>query len=143
MTPTIRIDNQVWEYLKRKAEPFEDTPNSVLRRLFGLDRAQLRRNRRVPGRTPQSHYRIPILQTLEELGGRAEAKRVLALVFKKVKRELRPVDLQKISTGMTRWRNAAMWERKAMVDEGLLKMDSPRGMWEITDHGRQCLRKVN
>jgi len=30
--PTIRIDNEVWDYLKSKAAPFEDTPNDVLRR---------------------------------------------------------------------------------------------------------------
>lgn len=30
--PTIRIDDDVWTYLKSKARPFEDTPNDVLRR---------------------------------------------------------------------------------------------------------------
>lgn len=30
--PTIRIDDDVWSYLKSKATPFEDTPNDVLRR---------------------------------------------------------------------------------------------------------------
>ena len=30
----IRIDNDVWNHLKTFAEPFVDTPNSVLRRLF-------------------------------------------------------------------------------------------------------------
>src|SRR4051812_7773980 len=36
MTSTIRIDNEVLEKLKEHAEPFVDTPNSVLRRLLGL-----------------------------------------------------------------------------------------------------------
>jgi hypothetical protein len=36
--PTIRIDDEVYKWLKSQAEPFEDTPNSVLRRLAGLDR---------------------------------------------------------------------------------------------------------
>ena len=35
--PTIRIDDEVWEWLKRNAEPFSDTPNAVLRRVAGLD----------------------------------------------------------------------------------------------------------
>lgn len=34
--PTVRIDHSVYELLKREAEPFIDTPNSVLRRLLGL-----------------------------------------------------------------------------------------------------------
>ncbi len=44
MSPTIRIDDQVWTWLKGLAQPFEDTPNSVLRRVAGLD-----------GEPPESH----------------------------------------------------------------------------------------
>jgi hypothetical protein len=38
---TIEIDDDVFRYLKKRAEPFEDTPNSVLRR-------ELLRNGRLP-----------------------------------------------------------------------------------------------
>ena len=31
---TIEVDNKVWDHLKKFAEPFEDTPNSVLNRLL-------------------------------------------------------------------------------------------------------------
>jgi len=37
MSPTIRIDDEVWSWLKSLAVPFEDTPNSVLRRVAGMD----------------------------------------------------------------------------------------------------------
>lgn len=37
MSPTVRIDDEVYEKLKANAEPFVDTPNTVLRRLLGLD----------------------------------------------------------------------------------------------------------
>ena len=33
-TYRIEIDEKVWNYLKSKAEPFEDTPNSVLKRIL-------------------------------------------------------------------------------------------------------------
>jgi hypothetical protein len=33
---TIRIDDEVYEYLKKEAEAFIDTPNSVLKRLLGI-----------------------------------------------------------------------------------------------------------
>ena len=36
MVPTIRVDDQVYAWLQSQAKPFEDTPNSVLRRLAGL-----------------------------------------------------------------------------------------------------------
>jgi hypothetical protein len=32
----IRIDDEVWAQLQQRAQPLEDTPNSVLRRVFGL-----------------------------------------------------------------------------------------------------------
>ena len=35
--PTIRIDEEVWAWLQTRAKPFEDTPNSVLRRIASLD----------------------------------------------------------------------------------------------------------
>jgi len=36
--PTIRIDQDVYDWLKSQAVPFEDTPNSVLRRLAEFDK---------------------------------------------------------------------------------------------------------
>ena len=36
MSPTIRIDDEVFDELKKHAEPFVDTPNTVLRRLLSL-----------------------------------------------------------------------------------------------------------
>ena len=37
MSPTVRVDDEVYDQLKAHAEPFVDTPNSVLRRLLRLD----------------------------------------------------------------------------------------------------------
>ena len=34
--PTIRVDDDVYAWLQKQARPFEDTPNSVLRRVAGL-----------------------------------------------------------------------------------------------------------
>ena len=39
MTPVVRVDTEVWEWLKTLARPLEDTPNSVLRRVAGIDPA--------------------------------------------------------------------------------------------------------
>ena len=36
MVPTIRVDDDVFAVLQERAQPFVDTPNSVLRRLLGL-----------------------------------------------------------------------------------------------------------
>jgi hypothetical protein len=37
MSKVIRIDDEVWAWLQLHAEPLEDTPNTVLRRLANLD----------------------------------------------------------------------------------------------------------
>ncbi len=37
MSPVIRIDDEVYAWLQSKARAFEDTPNSTLRKLAGLD----------------------------------------------------------------------------------------------------------
>jgi hypothetical protein len=34
--PVIRVDDEVWKELQKRAEPLVDTPNSVLRRILGL-----------------------------------------------------------------------------------------------------------
>lgn len=38
----VRIDNEVYTWLQKQAKPFEDTPNTVLRRIAGL-KPKLRR----------------------------------------------------------------------------------------------------
>jgi negative regulator of replication initiation len=143
---TIRIDDDVWRGLQRRATPFEDTPNCVLRRLLKLDAAKKacasRGSKRPPmlDRTPQQAYRQPILEALLEFRGAAAACDVLERVREKMQGILKPADHEKLASGMVRWRNTAMWERSAMVQQGLLKADSPRGHWEISDRGRASVR---
>jgi 5-methylcytosine-specific restriction protein A len=36
VSPVIRIDDEVWAWLQGQARPFEDTPNTVLRRVAGI-----------------------------------------------------------------------------------------------------------
>jgi hypothetical protein len=145
--PTIRIDDEVWKVLQDNAKPFVDTPNDVLRRLLiGNPPEVLSRPAGMQpkpsriGRTQEAAFRRPILESLVELGGRAPVSDVLSLVLKKVKPILRPVDFEEVKSGDERWRNTAMWERKHMLSEGLLASTSPRGIWEITETGREWLR---
>jgi hypothetical protein len=35
--PIIRVDDDVYQALKDRAEPLKSTPNSVMRQVFGLD----------------------------------------------------------------------------------------------------------
>ncbi len=38
-----------------------------------------------------------------------------------------------------RWRNAAQWARNALREKGLVRDDSPHGVWAISDKGRAWL----
>jgi len=135
----IRIDEDVWSALQKKARAFEDTPNSVLRRVLGIDRANGKRRRahRVPRgvRTPQSEFRAPILRILYEAGGSAKMSEVVDGVGALMQQRLNDVDRQTMASGEIRWRNAVQWERNQMVNEGLLRKDSPRGVWQLTVKG--------
>ncbi len=87
-------------------------------------------------KTPEDAFKLPILESLIELGGRAEAKAVLDKVRQKMKNVLSEYDKQPLKSGELRWKNTARWARNTMVNEGLLAADSPSGIWEITEKGR-------
>jgi len=53
-----------------------------------------------------------------------------------------PEDLEKLSGGQTRWFNTASWEYSQMKrEEGLFKENVPKGIWEISEKGRQYLQE--
>jgi hypothetical protein len=66
---------------------------------------------------------------------------VLDRVLQSMKAVLREVDYEPLASGpdMPRWKNAAQWARNSMVKEGLLRNDSPRGVWQISDAGVRFL----
>lgn len=136
---TIRVDDDVWRKLQKRANPFEDTPNSVLRRVFNLNRSKVGRNGAVRAprgeKTAQSAFREPILEALYAAGGSAKVADVLKSVEASMGAKLNAIDRQTLTTGALRWRNTAQWERNNMVEEGLLKKNTARGLWELTNKG--------
>jgi predicted CopG family antitoxin len=143
--PTIRIDDEAYEFLERHVEGFE-TPNDVIKRLLGLNnkdnKGELNAGRRKRGQVlHRSEYRIPILESLVELGGSGETDEVLKRVFQRVKHRLTAYDNEDIPSGTEiRWRKNANWERFNMAREELLNNNSPKGIWEITEEGRNYLK---
>lgn len=139
---TIRIDVDVYEHLGRLAVNFE-TPNQVIRRISGLEPKkpgkkgpQKQRIRR----TPQEAFRIEILRILDQSGGTLKSKKVLNSIGQKMKPLLTKIDYERLNTGQVRWQNTARWARQQLVDEGFLSAESSRGVWEITDEGREFLK---
>ncbi|MBX3358827.1 MAG: winged helix-turn-helix domain-containing protein [Phycisphaeraceae bacterium] len=124
-----------WQTIAAVAEQEEDEETKAARRNLGRLRNGLR--------TPEAAYREPILRVLQSMGGSGKAAEVLEKVGQMMKPKLQSVDFEPLASGPDnpRWRNAAQWARNTMVKEGLLKSDSPRGVWEVTDLGRQAVTK--
>jgi hypothetical protein len=107
------------------------------------------RKRRMKGklkrglRTPEEKFVIPILESLIELGEKAEMKTVLKLLHDKMKGILNKYDYEYLPSNpkQRRWENTAQWARYTMVNEGLLAKDSPWGIWEITEKGKKFYKE--
>ena len=123
-----------WDELAAAEEAQEDEETRQERRNLGRLGRGLR--------TREDRFYRPILQVLASMGGSGKVAEVLERVGEAMKGLLRDVDHQPLgsSPDMLRWRNTAQWARNSMVHEGLLKADSPRGVWEISDKGRALLK---
>jgi len=93
--------------------------------------------------TSQDDYCAPILRVLAEMGGCGKTKDVIVKVGEKMKSIFKPKDYEKTTsrTKELRWQNNTRWARQKMVDDGRLKADSAKGLWEISDKGRAWLKK--
>ena len=90
--------------------------------------------------TPVHAYWPAILESLVEFGGRAQREKVVERVGEKLESHLTAADRQLLPSGLdVRWKNRVAWQRLNMVNQGLLKRNAPRGVWEITDAGRKWL----
>src|SRR5438045_3394945 len=86
----------------------------------------------------QSEIEIPLLETLQQLGGQARTKDVYPLITSKFS-QLTPEDLTvKLKHGERKWFNRVQWTRQSLITSG--DMVSPqRGVWAITEKGRKRL----
>ena len=80
-------------------------------------------------------YELPILRALQQAGGRAASREVVDAVGVVLSDQFTEQDKQELRSGEARWRNRAHFSRLRLVEQGLLKGDSPRGVWEISLEG--------
>jgi Mrr N-terminal domain len=147
MMPTIRIDDEVFEALQQRAQPLVDTPNSVLRREFGLDEdapAEPKKATRAKSSEllPNSAYRAPVIRALARRGGAATRPEVIEDVGKELHDQFKPLDFEKISSGAVRWENRVAWQRQNLKEEGLIDSNSPNGLWTLSEAGWDFARTL-
>ena len=159
--PVIRRSDETMRRLKTWSQPLEDAAESALAKVLdAVDAAESARigpppparpNREkqkllapkpparprsgAPRKLPQKALRQPLLEVLHELGGSALVCELRPVMKERVAPLLLPGDWELVSMGDERWWNATRWERSALLREGYLRPDSPRGVWELSDKG--------
>jgi hypothetical protein len=78
-------------------------------------------------------YRDLIIATIKDFGGSARIQLIKEDIEKKLAGKFTERDLEYDSEGSLRWWKDARNERQIMVDEGLLKSNSPKGVWELSE----------
>lgn len=148
--PVIRISDSTFGRLQAHARPLEDTADDVVRlaldaldKLKGVENAlgppMPKKKRRRGNKTPQRDFRIPLMKVLLELGGSAQVQSIRTKLFPVIKERLTESDYQPVSTGEERWWNATCWERSELVKEGLFVKGLPRGVWALSEEGREFI----
>ncbi|MCB7128438.1 MAG: DUF559 domain-containing protein [Candidatus Brocadiales bacterium] len=99
------------------------------------------RGRRRKGGLSVKDCYIPLLLTLEKLGGRADTDTTCNMVKRLVEDKIKSSDHDLVGAAQVpKWRNTIQWTRKRLIDDGLLEGNSPRGIWEISEQGRKYLQ---
>jgi Mrr restriction endonuclease-like protein len=151
----VSISDPVYQRLLRRATSFEDSPEDVIARLLdeaGEDdaasdaggEATWSPSRATPGSILPVHgYWVPILRVLDEAGGSAPSTDVIEALEAHMQGVLTARDFEPLKSGEIRWRNRARFARLRMKERGLLSDTSHRGIWEITEAGREHLAQAD
>ena len=89
---------------------------------------------------PIRAYWVPILQVLEEAGGKAHSNDVIDALESRMAKMFTERDHEPLQSGNIRWRSRARFARLRMKEQGLLSDSSDRGVWEMTPLGIAWLR---
>ena len=81
--------------------------------------------------TSRDVLRKYLLITLREKGGSARCSEIKDRMREMLAGQFQPGDLLKRANGEIVWENNTRWQRAVLVKEGILKSDSPRGVWEL------------
>lgn len=148
--PKLLVSDTLYQRLLSRATSFEDSPEDVIARLLeqagdhdaeGAGESRARPPSRAnPGSVLPVHgYWVPILRFLDEAGGSAPSTDVIDGLESRMQSVLTPLDFEPLKSGEIRWRNRARFARLRMKERGFLSDTSHRGVWEITNLGREYL----
>lgn len=115
-------------------EVLQDLKERIGRNGHPTDNKKPRRKRSRSPKTGKDVLREHILRALKKLGGSAHVTEVLDEIGRQLEGKLLPGDLEwRETANECAWRNNARWERHQMIKDGLLRSDSPRGYWQLSE----------
>ena len=126
----------VLAFLKDELEKISDR----VRRLENMQRSAQTasmRSVRAGTRTNKGSYvsqdtlRRTLIESLKTLGGSARKREVEDEMERRLRSVLTNADYEPVGEGIPRWRKSAEWMRYRLVQEGIMKANSPRGIWEL------------
>jgi restriction system protein len=147
--PKVDLSTDTLRRLLGLVQSFDDTAEDVIARLLehyenSSSGSKLKPTEPEPPKEgdllPEGQYWLPILEILVEAGGRAKGSDVIEILEGRIGDRLRLRDRDQLRMGEVRWRNRARFARLRMKEVGLISSQSPRGIWEITEKGRDYLR---
>ncbi|HMJ74019.1 MAG TPA: winged helix-turn-helix domain-containing protein [Solirubrobacterales bacterium] len=152
----IEVDDEVMAAVQGQAKPFVDSPNDALRRLLDLGPASeaacaplpSARPPKAPARAqtgellPMAEYVLPVLRAISQAGGSAWRAAVRDAVAAMLAEKLTALDRMPLQNGEIRWQNRLGFARLKLVERGLLRGGSPRGLWGLTEAGIEELGRL-
>jgi len=86
----------------------------------------------MPGEiTERDKLRAVLIGVLRDMGGSGQVSEIKAEISKRLGDQFTDKDKEIISDGGFRWWNNTRWVRQNLTTQGILKNDSPRGIWEL------------
>jgi len=142
--PVVRVSEELFQEIQRYAEPLIDNFESALWKILRLAGSRATKPP-TPSKSgdhmPPRDFWRPILEVLRENSGQADVETIIKALEIKIKDQLRPGDYESNVDGSLKWERQAHFQRLAMKHEGLIAGNSPRGVWEITNQGREWVSK--
>lgn len=74
-----------------------------------------------------------LIEILQEAGGSENLKQIQMKIEAKNKNRFSEADLEKLEGGVPRWVKTLQMLRTPLIQRKVLKNNSPRGIWELTD----------
>jgi hypothetical protein len=141
LASALSIQSESVQVLIDLANGLDDILNDLRSRLGNDLESSLAKKTRI--RYPSSEktdtdiLRHLIINALQHLGGSAHRNEVLKFMGEQLDGKLLPGDLEwREATQTYAWQDRASLERFYMTKDGIVKTDSPRGVWELTEEHR-------